>query len=152
MAWGSFFKSSATKYGYLLGGIVFAAGAGGSAALSLRLASLCSSAVGFFIENIGTTISVSKLDGVIHFGKFSTNLTIEDIKAGIPEDWLEVINGTNKLPAYCFSVPFTLGLCLTTAISLALASAITTAIHIRHHEKAPPKEEDDPRTKLLINY
>src|SRR3990167_9881870 len=143
MKFPSFFKSRATKYGSIVGGVVFAAGTGGSAALSLRLASLCSSEVASFMEHIGTNLAISELNGVIDIGRFSANFTIHNVTTSYPAGWLDVIKSTEELPPYCFGVPFTLGLCLTTAISLALASAITTAIHVHNHGDQHHRDDDN---------
>lgn len=144
------FRSRATKYGSIVGATVFAAGAGGSAALALKLSSLCSSAVSSFIESIGTQLSIPELSGDVVVDGYTANFTIQNVTIAIPKSLLDLINSTEELPAYCYSVPFTLGLCITTAISLALASAITSAIHIHNHDNEQVRNNDNLTTPLTM--
>ena len=46
-----------------------------------------------------------------------------------------MINSTKELPPYCFIAPLTIGLCITVAASLALASTVALAVHTREGER-----------------
>lgn len=136
MTWTSFFKSRAFKYGFFSGGLGFAAGAGSSAAIALKMASLCSTAVNSFISHVGNNIIIDNVNVTVHFEEYSANLTLDDITAALPEGWSDILKQANNLPSYCFSAPFTIGLCITAAASLALASSVTAAIHIHDEGSA----------------
>jgi hypothetical protein len=142
------FRSRATKYGSIVGGLMFGAGAGTSAALSLKLSALCSCAVSNFLEKMGTHISIAELSGFVEVDGFAANFTLKNITATFPDGWSDLIKSTDELPPYCFSIPFAMGLCITTAISLALANAITTAIHIRDNKMI---NNDSPTIPLTMN-
>ncbi|AHE67828.1 hypothetical protein [Legionella oakridgensis] len=156
MTWAAFFKSRSFKYGALIGGIGFAAGAGGSAAVALKLASLCSTAVNSFVTEVGTHFSLSELSAVVHIDGYNATLTLDDINAALPPGWLDIINHAQELPSYCFSAPFTIGLCITAAASLALASTIAIAIHIHDHPAESCEQsdagEEDARQGLLGHF
>jgi hypothetical protein len=146
MTWPTFFKSRSFKYGALFGTLSFGAGAGTSAALALKIASLCSSAVHSFITDIGTNITLSEMSAVVHFETYNVTIKLDDITTALPAGWLDVINSTTSLPRYCFAAPFTIGLCITAAASLALASAVALAINIHDQDDAFSKKRE-----LLLN-
>ena len=142
MTWAAFLKSPSFKYGALFGTLGFGAGAGASAAIALKIASLCTKAVNSFITEMGTNITISELSGVVHIGGFNISLTLEDITAALPAGWMDLVNHATELPHYCFSAPFTVGMCITTAAALSLASAVALAIHLRDHQAHADREDD----------
>ena len=130
MTWATFFKSRPFKYGSIFGGIGFAAGAGGSAAMALSIASQCSSAVAYFLSVMNKNITISELSTVVHYHQYNVSLKLEDLDVDLPTDWETLINRANELPAYCFAAPFAIGLCIAATASLALASTVAVAVHI----------------------
>ena len=159
MTWATCLRSRPFKYGFFAGLLTFGAGAGGSAAIALKIASHCSSAIAYFISEMGKNITISELEAILHLGSYNVTLTLDDINAALPAGWLDIINTTTELPPYCFRAPFALGLCVTTVASLALASTIALAIHIHDHNEdrsAPPRELegiiDNDEVQSLLRY
>ncbi len=158
MTWTTFFKSHSFKRGFVAGGFGLAVGAGGSAAIALKIASHCSTAIASFISEMSQNITISELNAIVHLGRYNATLTLDDINAAFPAGWLDVINHATDLSPYCFTVPFTIGLCITAAASLALASTVAVAVHIRdegesprmpqHHQ--PEAINDDVETQSLL--
>ncbi|OGV44701.1 MAG: hypothetical protein A3F46_04780 [Legionellales bacterium RIFCSPHIGHO2_12_FULL_42_9] len=152
----NFFKTRATKWASIMAGIFFAGGVGTSAALSLKLAGLCSSAVTSFITTIGTTLVIPTLTGVVTVEDYTTPFTLNNVTFALPDNLLDLINSTDELPTYCFAIPLTLGLVVTTTFSLALYSAIATAIHIhdqqdeQHPRNGNSEDNDEPLAALVV--
>jgi hypothetical protein len=138
MTWATFFKSRSFKYGSILGGIGFAAGTGGSAAIALRMASQCSSAAAYIISVMGKNITISELTTVVHYQQYNVPIELEEVDIDLPTDWVDLVNHVNELPPLCFSIPFTLGVCLTAVASLALASTIGLALHLGDEQRQAP--------------
>lgn len=148
MRWMPFFKSRSSKYGFFSGCVGFAAGVGGSAAVALKMASYCSSAVTNFIHEIGQNVSISDVNAVVHIGELKINITLDDIDVLFPEGWLNLINSTKELSSYCFVAPFAIGLCLSSVFALSLANTVALAVRAKDLDAALPRDHVAPLVEI----
>ena len=128
MTLGTFFKSPPIKSGVIAGGIGLTIGMSGSFAIALKLSSYCSAAVDEFLDTLKQNITISELTATIDIKGHSTQLTLTDINAVLPDGVSHIMTHLNDVPDYCFSAPFAIGVCITLAASLALASCVATSV------------------------
>lgn len=143
MTWASFFKSRPIIYGSVAGGLGFAASAGASAFFALNIASQCSSVVHSVTSQYNGDVAISELTAVVHYENYSRTITLNDLDLVLPTDWMNIINGANELPDFCFNISFTIGLCLAMALSLGLASSVAVAVHVRDEQNKNKEANDD---------
>lgn len=129
MSRASFFTGSRPlKYASICGLVGFAAGAAASAALALRIEALCTLAVSSFVGAMSQNLTISEINAVVTVGGSSFTITLEDINAALPNNWLTMINHAEDLPPYCYDAPLSIGLCITLVAALALAALVAVAI------------------------
>ena len=139
MTWGTFFSSPPIKAGAIAGGMGVIFGIGGSAFIALNLSSKCSVAVDDFLSTLGENVTISELTAMLSVRGHSTLVTLTDINAVLPASVSNIIANLDDIPKYCFVAPFTIGVCLTLAASMALASCVLVGVDI--HERKKEDEE-----------
>lgn len=142
-----FFKSRSFKYGSLAGMVAFLAGTGGSAAIALYVASKCTFFINLLEAKIATDLTIPEVTGVINMKGYNLPVTLHDITAVIPPNWIDTFDKyMEESSDYCFQIPFVIGLSITLAYSLALASMVAFVVH--NHEL--PKENEETREDYMI--
>ena len=137
MAWTSFFTSRAFKFGSLSCGIGLATGATASTLIAQRIASMCTTAANEMINKIGDTFTIPTMDAVVHYEQYNASISLDNINAGLPQSWLDIIHDANDVSPYCFEIPLAIGLSQTILFSMILTLA--TVMFIREQDKAPIK-------------
>jgi len=142
MTFGTFFSSPPIRSGAIAGGIGLTIGICGSFAIALSFSSHCSTAVNDFLDTLSDNITISELTAMISIKGHSTPITLTDITAVLPDSVTHIMSHLHDLPGYCFSIPLILGICLTLALSLALASCFASGVSIFNQQKETEETRD----------
>lgn len=146
MTFGTFFSSPPIRSGAIAGGIGLIFGGCISFALAFNISSHCSAAVNDFLDTLSENITISELTATISLKGHSTAITLTDITAVLPNSVTHMMSHLHDLPSYCFSIPLLLGICFTLALSLALASCVTSGVSILNQQK----ENEDNRNYTFM--
>lgn len=133
-------KSVCCKPRYILypsffGGLTLVAGSVTSYNMAMKIASTCASGIDSLIGNIGSNFTLSDIDATVHIGRHNFTVNFDDIHGNIPSSLMSVLDELHTLPNYCFVAPLTLGLGISCAISLALASTVAVSLYLCDQNK-----------------